>query len=53
MKFIKAERQRVINIEKIKNFFNWYKTVMNEHDIQKEDIWNINKTSLRVDINCD
>jgi hypothetical protein len=36
-KSIEAERQRAINTKEIKDFFNRYKAVVDEHDIQKED----------------
>jgi hypothetical protein len=51
-KSIELERQRAMNVEQIRKFFDKYKAVVDENKIESADTWNINKTGLRVGVNC-
>jgi hypothetical protein len=39
-----------MNIEQISEFFEKYKRIVETHQIEKEDIWNMNETGLRVGV---
>jgi Tc5 transposase DNA-binding domain len=47
---IEANRQHAMNAESISEFFDKFNTVCITHKIEKEDIWNIDETSLRVGV---
>jgi Tc5 transposase DNA-binding domain len=47
---IEAERQRAMNKERISDFFDKFKKICDTHGIQKEDIWNMDETGLRVGV---
>jgi len=39
-----------MNTERISDFFNKFKNIYNTYGIQKEDIWNMDETGLRVGV---
>ena len=39
-----------MNIQEIRDFFDRFKKAIDEYSIEKEDIWNINETGLRINI---
>ena len=51
-KSIELERQRAMNVDQIRDFFDKYKAAVDEFKIEKEDIWNMDETGLRVGVGC-
>jgi hypothetical protein len=49
-KCIERERQRAMNTQEITGFFERYKKTVNDHNVQDEDIWNMDETGLRVSV---
>lgn len=49
-KSIEIERQRAMNVEQIQEFFQKYKAVVDEYRIEKDDIWNMDETGVRVGV---
>jgi DDE superfamily endonuclease/Tc5 transposase DNA-binding domain len=49
-KSIELERQRAMNADQIRDFFDKYKAAVDKYKIKKEDIWNMDETGLRVGV---
>ena len=49
-KSIEIERQRVMNIEQIWDFFIKFQATVDKFKIEKGDIWNMDETGLRVGV---
>jgi hypothetical protein len=49
-KSIEMERQKAMNVDQIRDFFNKYKAAVDQYKIKKEDIWNMDETGLRVGV---
>jgi hypothetical protein len=49
-KSIELERQRAMNVDQIREFFDKYKAAVDEYKIARADIWNIDETGLRVGV---
>jgi hypothetical protein len=44
------ERQKAMNVDQIRDFFNKYKAVVDRYKMKKEDIWNMDETGLCVGV---
>ena len=49
-KSIELERQRAMNVDQIREFFNKYKAAVDEYKIETADSWNMDETGLRVGV---
>jgi len=47
---IELERQRAMNVEQIRSFFEKYKAAVDQYKIKKADTWNMDETGVRVGV---
>ena len=47
---MELERQRAMNVEQIRDFFDKYKAEVNKYNIESVDIWNMDEIGLYVGV---
>lgn len=49
-KSIEIERQRAMNVEQIQDFFEKFRSVVDQYKIERDDTWNMDETGIRVGV---